>query len=511
MLSVIDHRPAPDIPDQFNMAAHVLAASAAAFPDKLALQIVRPTGAERWSYARLLSAVLGCGAGLRALGLQSGDRILMRLANQVEFPILFLGALSVGMVPVATSSQLTAAEITSMAQRVAPKLIVAASGVALPDHPARVITDQDIRAMEKNAPVDFDMGDPHRPGYIIFTSGTSGQPMAVVHAHRAILGRQMMHSGWEGLGPDDRLLHAGAFNWTYTLGTGLMDPWTVGATALIPGAQVTPEQIPLLLKRFDATIFAAAPGVYRQMLRTALPSLPRLRHGLSAGEKLPAATRTTWTDATGTEIFEALGMSEVSTFISAAPGLPAPAGTTGFVQQGRRIAALGEDGQPVPRGTPGQLAVDRSDPGLMLHYLDAPEATASRFQGDWFLTGDSISIDAAGAVAYLGRSDDQMNAGGYRVSPAEVEATMSSFPGMTDVAVTEVEVRSGVSVIACFYTAAEALDHSALAAHAAERLARYKQPRAFVRLDALPRGANSKLNRRILREIGLKGPENDQA
>ena len=91
-------------------------------------------------------------------------------------------------------------------------------------------------------PADFDMGDPDRLAYIIYTSGTSGVPRGVCHAHRAIWARQMMMQGWYGLRPEDRLLHAGAFNWTYTLGTGLMDPWTMGATALIPEAEIEPTR-----------------------------------------------------------------------------------------------------------------------------------------------------------------------------------------------------------------------------------------------------------------------------
>ena len=503
MLSVIDLGPPPVPPPSFNLAAHVLAASAVRLPDKMALQILRPSGAERWSYARLLAAVQGCATGFLNMNLQRGDRVLLRLGNQVEFPLAFLGAIAAGLVPVATSAQLTVAEITPMAARVAPRLIVAAPGLALPqcaDCP--VITDADIRAMERLAPAPFDMGDSDRPAYIVFTSGTSGTPMAVEHAHRAILGRQMMHADWEGLTEADRLLHAGAFNWTYTLGTGLMDPWTLGATALIPAEGVEAAQLPLLLKRFDATIFAAAPGVYRRMLRAPMPPLPRLRHGLSAGEKLPDATRAAWTAATHTPIYEALGMSEVSTFISAGPGQEAPPGTTGFAQTGRKIAALGPDHQPVARGMAGELAIDRSDPGLMLGYLDAADANAARRTGTWFLTGDSVSIDPDGAVTYLGRADDQMNAGGYRVSPLEVEAAMADFPGLTDLAVAEVALSADVSVIALFYTAAAPLDEAELAAHAEARLARYKQPRLYRHIDALPRGANAKLNRRALRQRG---------
>lgn len=502
MISLFDTGPAPIARAPFNMAAHVLVDAATRTPDHAALRIITPRGSDDWSYARLQAAVLGCAAGLRARGLVPGDRILMRLGGQVEFPVLFLGALAAGMVPVATSAQLTVAEITPMAARIAPRLIVASAGVALPDGlNCPVLSDDDIRAWERLPPAPFHMGDPDRPGYIIFTSGTSGSPMAVVHAHRAIIARGRMHAGWEGLGAADRLLHAGAFNWTYTLGTGLMDPWTVGATALIPGAGVEAAHLPALLRRYEATIFAAAPGVYRQMLRAALPPLPHLRHGLSAGEKLGRETRAAWTKATGTPICEALGMSEISTFISESPGRPAPEGATGFVQTGRRIAALGPDLAPVPRGAPGQLAVDRRDPGLMLGYLDAPEATASRLSGDWFLTGDHVVIDPKGAVTYLGRADDQINAGGYRVSPVEVEAAMARFPGLLEAAVAEVEVKPGVGVIACFYTAAQPLDDAALAAHAATHLARYKQPRLFTHLPALPRGANAKLNRRALRAM----------
>lgn len=492
--------PAPDLPTRFNLAAHVLEASAARLPDKIALQILRSSGAERWSYARLLAAVQGCATGLLAQGLAPGSRILMRLGNQVEFPLLFLGAIAAGLVPVVTSSQLTEAEITPMAARLNPSLIVGAEGVALPDHPAPRLTDTDIRAMEALAPHPFDLGDPNRPAYIIFTSGSSGTPLAVVHAHRAILAREMMHQDWEGLTEADRLLHAGALNWTYTLGTGLMDPWRVGATALIPGPGIGVAQLPLLLKRFDTTIFAAAPGVYRQLLRQPMPQMPRLRHGLSAGEKLGDETRAAWMQATGTPVCEALGMSEVSTFISEHPGLAAPQGAVGYAQTGRQIAALGEDMQPVPRGTPGQLAVDHDDPGLMLGYLDAPTATAAHRHGAWYLTGDQVSIAEDGAVTYLGRQDDVMNAGGFRVSPLEVEAAMTRFDGLTDCAVVEISVGPDSAVIACFYTAAHALPEADLHAHAQAHLARYKQPRIFRHLEALPRGANAKLNRRRLRQ-----------
>ncbi len=499
MDAIFDQGPPPPCPAPFNMAAYVLAAGAAT-PDRIALAVLSPTGAERWSYGRLTQAVRGVATGLIEAGARPGDRVLMRLGNTVEFPITYLAALAVDLIPVPTSALLTVPEIGKIAAEVAPALIVAGAGVPLPAPPAcPVIGAEDIAAMHDLPAASFAMGDPERPGYIVYTSGTAGKPRAVLHAHRAVWARRMMWDGWYGLTARDRLLHAGAFNWTYTLGTGLMDPWSIGATSLIPGRGVTPAHLPLLLGRHDATIFAAAPGVYRQMLRHDIPALPKLRHGLSAGEKLPDTTRTAWEAATGTALHEAFGMSECSTFVSGAPARPAPAGTLGYPQAGRRVAVLGADG-PVAFGEAGTLAVSRRDPGLMLGYRGAEAETAARFRGEWFLTGDTVAMTEDGAIAYLGRGDDMMNAGGFRVSPIEVETALNAHPGIAECAAAEVRLSEDTTLIACFYVAEAELDPGELDHFAAGRLARYKAPRIYRRVDALPKGANGKLLRRRLRE-----------
>ncbi|MFN7001766.1 MAG: AMP-binding protein, partial [Elioraea tepidiphila] len=172
---------------------------------------------------------LGCATHLLALGLHPGDRVLLRLGNGPAFPVAFLGAIAAGLVPVPTSAALTAPEVTRLAALVAPRLILAEPGVPLPNVPTPVHTP-DLGLWERQPAHRPTLTDPNAEAYVIFTSGTSGHPMAVSHAHRAILARLPMHRGWEGLTEDDRLLHAGAMNWTYTLGTGLMDPWTLGAT-----------------------------------------------------------------------------------------------------------------------------------------------------------------------------------------------------------------------------------------------------------------------------------------
>ena len=488
------------------MAAYVLAGGAAK-PDKIALSVVGQESRDDWSYARLTAAVQGIAGGLLARGLAPGDSVLLRLGNVVEFPLAYLGAIWAGLVPIPTSSQLTEVEITKMAAMVAPKLIVAGDGIALPTPlPCDVLGVDALHSLAQGPGAAPTLGDPGRAAYAIFTSGTSGSPRAVLHAHRAIWARRMMWQGWYGLGPEDRLMHAGAFNWTYTLGTGLMDPWSVGATALIPAAGTTPAGLAAMLRDEGVTIFAAAPGVYRQMLRAGVGRSDALRHGLTAGEKLAAPIRMAWEEATGTTLHEAFGMSECSTFVSGSPARPAPEGSLGYPQAGRHVAVI-DGGAIVDRGTPGVLAIHRDDPGLMLGYMGAKDETAARYAGDWFLTGDTVRMEADGALTYLGRDDDMMNAGGFRVSPVEVESAMMRHPGVQEAAAIEVAVSDSASVIACFYVPAPGVapDDAALGEHAEANLARYKCPRIFVEIDALPRGANNKLLRRALRDRAAAG------
>ncbi len=476
----------PSPPDLFNLAQYVLSANVA--PDKSALEILG-VDARSFTYAELKTSVEELAAKIAAQTPTAGDRILLRLGNHAQFPLSYLAAIAADRVPVVTSAHVTQVEVDAIAVDTQPSLVIAD-----PDLPVPL----NIPALKDTA-VEFPgyaLGDPNRPAYIVYTSGTSGRPMPVVHAHRAIWARQSMISDWYDLSQSDRVLHAGAFNWTYTLGTGLLDPWTVGATALIPHDGTPASEIPNMLLKSDATIFAASPGVYRRVIREQIPRLPKLRHALSAGEKLPANVKDAWEGKTETLIHEAYGLSECSTFISGSPENPAPAGTIGTPQSGRKVALL-SDGKPSETGT---IAISRDDPGVMLGYLNHPQETSDRFDGDWFLTGDLARRTSTGAFEYLGRSDDMMNAGGHRVSPIEVETALLTCAEITDAACAEVRLKPDLSLIAAFYVAPNVIDEDVLNATLQTQLADYKRPRLFIRLDTLPRGNNNKLLRKQLRE-----------
>jgi acyl-coenzyme A synthetase/AMP-(fatty) acid ligase len=468
----------------FNLSSYVLA-HAAVTPDKIALAILGPARAERWSYAKLEDAVACAAGGLIAAGLKPGDKLLLRLGNSATFPVAYLGAIWAGIVPMPTSSALTQTEVSALVQTLPPDAILAEGGVALPAAAPCPILGPEILDGARMSPITT---HPDDLAYIVFTSGSSGTPKPVAHAHRAVYARRMMWEGWYGLREEDRVMHTGAMNWTYTLGTGLLDPWAIGATALVPAAGTDPASFALLAKRHDASILAGSPGIFRRLLRGPLAPMPKLRHALSAGEALPPSLRTRWHEATGTDIHEALGMSEVSTFLSGAPSRPAPGGTIGFAQEGRRLRILAKPNEV------GRLAVHGTDPGLMLGYMQdgVPHLPLT---DEWFETNDLVEQRKDGAYIYHGRVDDMLTAGGYRIAPAEIEAAFDGAPGITECAALCVNPAPETTILALAYCGSA--EENALNDHA-NILAPYKRPRAYIRLDALPRAGNGKLDRRAL-------------
>lgn len=499
-------------PRRFNMAAYCIGRAAATRPSAQALVVVHDPAAnapaEVWTFPQLEEAVLRIAGGLKASGLAPGARILIRLENTSTYALLFFGAIAGGFVPLPTSPQLTEPEVRFLLDDSGAEAIAIEERLSLNTLPAgvRAISAGEIAAMiTRGTRATWADTAADDPAFLIYTSGTTARAKGVLHAQRSAFGRRPMYQGWYGIGPDDRMLHAGAFNWTYTLGTGLTDPWANGATAVIYTGKKDPALWPRLIAQTRATLFAATPGLYRQVLKYAQPtraSLGSLRHGLVAGETPPPGLFEEWAGQTETEIYEALGMSEISTYISSSPSVSRKPGTVGKPQPGRRIAILPLEGgtEELAPGEQGLLAVHRSDPGLMLGYWNRPEEEAAVYRGEWFVGGDLAMMDDNGYVTHLGRANDLMNALGYRVSPKEVEAVLGEHPHVGEVACTEVAVRENVSVIAAFIIPAAGVkpDTTHIQRFAAERLADYKLPREYVFVETLPRTANGKLRRSAL-------------
>lgn len=495
------------------MARYCLGPAPQRRADRCALVVVSDADAaegavERWTFGELDEAVRKVASGLGSLGLARGSRVMIRMGNTSDYALVFFGAIAAGYVALPSSPQLTEGEADFLLRDSAAGALVVSEDLRIKPVPGvRVLDRTDVRSMLRTqAPMRYAQTEAEDPAFLIYTSGTTGEPKGVLHAQRSAWGRRPMYEGWYGgMGPGDVVLHAGAFNWTYTIGVGLTDPWANGAMAVLYNGPRDVQVWPKLIERFGATLFATVPGLYRQILKyTDIGShdLTSLRHGLCAGEALRPELLQQWREATGLELYEALGMSECSTYVSSSPSVPVRPGSPGKAQRGRCVVALPVEGgtEPLSPGEVGLLAVHRSDPGLMLGYWNRPEESAVVERGSWFVGGDLASFDEDGYMTYHGRNDDVMNAMGYRVSPVEVEHCLAQHPSVSEVAVAELRVREDVSVIAAFVVPRDRSEASAreLLEYVRGRLAGYKCPREIVFKDRLPRTPNGKLLRRAL-------------
>ena len=504
----------PPAAEPFNLAWHCLGRQAAQRGEKTALIIADGPGALRsWTYAELDRMVRRLAGGLLDRGLKKGDRVLIRAANDIDFVLAFFATTAIGCVAQPASLMLTTDEALTLAADLGATAVFL--GDSDPNERGRfahlMVFDrrEALRLAAEAAPADYAQTVPDDPAYLVFTSGSTAEPKGVLHAHRVVIGRKPMHRDWLGLSGDDVVLHAGNINWTYTLGVGVLDPFAQGATGALYAGERDPTVWPGLIEKTRATIFAAVPSVYRQILKygdLSARDLESLRHGVCAGEALSPDLLAQWREAAGTWLYEALGMSEISTYVSSRPGERIRPGSPGRPQTGRRVAVLPIEGgtEPLPPGEVGLLAVQGSDPGLMLGYWNRPAEEAAAFRGGWFIGGDLAEFDADGYVWHRGRNDDIMNAFGYRVSPLEVEKVLASHPDVANVAVAERRVARDVSVITAFVVpkAERAPDEAALLAHCAGHLAAYKCPRKVVFVREIPRTANGKVSRRLLPQLG---------
>ncbi|MDA1239739.1 MAG: acyl-CoA synthetase [Chloroflexi bacterium] len=463
--------------------------------------------AETWRAAEAWERVQRIGRGLLGRGLTPGDRVLVRLPHSPDYAFAFLGATVAGLVPIPASPALTDEEATFLAADAEARASVTTHDLRLSGFTGLEVDAVDLDRLDGGGPLPETRAED--PAFLIYTSGTTDRPKGVLHAHRTVRGRALMREAWQGFQPGDVTLHAGTLNWSYTLGVGLMDPWAAGAHAVLAAGVPGGDGWPALMARLGVTVFAAVPTVYRQMLKYGRPEdhdLSRLRHVLCAGEPLPPSLREEWRARAGTEMYESLGMTEVSTYISSGPIIPVRPGSPGRPQPGRIVAILDADSEstePLPPGQVGLLAVHRSDPGLMLGYWRRPAEETTVFRGEWFTGGDLAEIDADGYVWFHGRHDDLIKSFGYRLSPVEIEHALAGAPGVSEVAVIGLTVETGKTLVtACVVPQPDVtLDTTALEAFAAAHLAEYKRPHQYlVQQEPLPRTRNGKLLRRELIE-----------
>jgi len=471
------------------------------------------------SYKDLAREIGRVGGALRAAGIAPGDRVLMVMADSPGLVTAFFAVVTIGAVAIALNTRSTAREIghaigdSGCAALItdAPHHALARAGVAAAARPpALVVDDLDAFAaaappVAPGAPQAVGLSD---PAFMIYTSGTTGPAKAVVHRHGgvAIGDLHLRHSF--GVGPGDRVFSTSKLFFAFALGHSLIGALKCGATIILHEAWPEAEGVALVIERHQPTVLLSVPTLYRNLLRAGVAgrlSVRRIRHFVSAGERLPESLFAEWQAATGQPILEGIGTSETVFLGIGNTPTAYRMGSSGRPLPWARVRLVGDDDKPVRE--PGQtgilwLKMDSVATG----YWNQPEKTARAFRRGWYCTGDVFSVDAEGWWHHHGRGDDMLKISGQWVSPTEIEEHAMKLPGIAEVAAVGVLnedglVRLGLAVVRADQAPEPEILESNLRQHFERALSIYKCPRRIRFVDEIPRTVTGKLQRFRVRDL----------
>ncbi len=451
-------------------------------------------------------------------GLIPGNRVLLRGGNSIGMALAWLGVVKAGLIAVATMPLLRAKELGEIVEKAqislalcdanlldelqAAKLQTGTLKTVLPFNAPSATGSLEALALQKSGVFTPCLTASDDVAMMAFTSGTTGKPKAAVHTHRDVLAaceawpRHCLQAT-----ADDIVMGSPPLAFTFGLGGLLLFPFWAGASSYFPSVPYTPEAMVKLVNQVGATIVYTAPTFYRQMEPFAKQiGTPTLRICVSAGEALPDATRQLWKAATGIEMLDGIGATEMfHIFISCKPA-DVRRGAIGKIVPGYTAKVVNDAGEELPHGTVGRLAVVGP---TSCKYLDDPRQ-ANYVKGGWNYPGDAFTQDADGYFFYQARDDDMIITSGYNVGGPEVEDALMQHAAVAECGVIGLPDEERGMIVKAFVVLKSGVDANEacvklLQDHIKEVLAPFKYPRQIEFLPSLPRTETGKLQRFKLR------------
>jgi 2-aminobenzoate-CoA ligase len=509
-------RPELNFPQRLNCAATLLDRWVAeGAGDRLCLrgEGIRWTYADLQAHANRIARVL-----VDDMGLVPGNRVLLRGANCPMLAACWLAVMKAGGIAVTTMPLLRPRELTAIIEKaqishalcdlrrcddlIAAQLRSPALQTIVYYHSD---ADDGLEARASCRSPEFENVDTAADDVclIAFTSGTTGAPKATMHFHRDVMSACRC---WPPhilqASDDDVFIGSPPLAFTFGLGGLLLFPLSIAASSVLLEV-TTPDALLDGIERYRATVCFTAPTSYRAMAsRIGSRDLSSLRKCVSAAEALPPATRRLWRDATGLELIDGIGSTELLHIFISHPAADIRPGATGKPVPGYVACVLDNELRPLPPGHVGRLAV-KGPTGC--RYL-ADDRQREYVQRSWNLTGDAYLIDEDGWFVYQSRVDDMIVSSGYNIAGPEVEAALMLHPAVAECGVIGIDDEARGQIVkavvvlrpgheACETMAAE------LQAFVKQQIAPYKYPRAIEFRESLPRTETGKLQRYRLREM----------
>ena len=464
------------------------------------------------------------GNALRALGAGMETRVLMCMADGIDFPVVFFGAIKAGCVPIPVNTLLTPSDYAYLLRDSRARFAVVSAPLLDRFEPALagqlhlegvVVAGGDAHGrprLEDLLAAASDSLDPAPTtcddiAFWLYTSGSTGTPKGSMHLHRHLIATAE-HYGMATLGirEDDVVYSAAKLFFAYGLGNAMTFPFHAGATTVVLAERPTPDAVMALLREHRPTIFYGVPTLYGALLADPANgrenASPALRLAVSAGEALPAEIGRAFEERFGAPVLDGLGSTEMLHIFLSNREDDVRYGASGKAVPGYELRVVTESGKPAATDELGELWV--SGDSSAIGYWNQRDKSRATFQGTWTRTGDKYRVDAEGYYHYCGRTDDMLKVGGQWVSPFEVESALLAHPGVLEAAVVGQDDEQGLVKPKAFVVVAEGSEAGkALAGELKEfvkgRLAPFKYPRWLEFAESLPKTATGKIQRFKLR------------
>lgn len=457
---------------------------------------------ETFYFSHLFARSLGLSGAMLSSGAHRGDVVLILVGSRIEWVIAMLACFRMGAIALPCNPQLTRDDIAERVAAADPVLAIGEERYlsALPDGLPYLDMDDLDRIFDddlhQEIPVEAVDLDPLDPALIVFTSGSTGTPKGVVYPQRYLTGQRLQSEHWFAARPGDLCWCTAAPGWSKSSRNAFIAPWLMGARALLVDERFDPDTRLDTVRREGVNVLCQAPTEYRILAgRTELAAMPSIRRMVSAGEALNPEVIGAFREATGLEIADGYGQSETGAVTGMRPGESRP----------------GSMGRPLPgietRIEGGELQIrPETSPTFFLQYLDG-----SRFDGEWWGTGDLVEADEDGFLFHQGRNDDLISSSGYRIGPVEVESALLEHPAVLEaaaIAAPDPERGSVVKAVVVLRDGAHApggtpADPDRLTAELQEHCRRvtapYKYPRLIEFAAELPKTPSGKIRRAELR------------